>query len=166
VPHQVPIEKVSRATLRYLFQEYIKGPGVPYSINTVTDQFKADPVAVASFMMDRHWIREQWVHQNDLVTCRITVLGIEEVDPVFVHNKIKYLITSLIKAGGRKSLMEIFEHKIEEYAVAFDMVCQLEKLELVTIIHDEGRLDVALTPEGWNYPERRGKSLFSVMAVA
>ena len=162
----MPMEKVSKAILRYLFQEYLKGPSVQYSINEITNRFKSDPVAVSNFMMDRHWIREQWIHQTNLVTCRITVLGIEEVAPAFVHNKIKYLITGLIKAGGRKSLTEIFEKKIEEYAVAFDIVCQLENLGLVTIMHDEGSLDITLTTEGWQYLEKQGKSLYALMAIA
>lgn len=160
------MEKVSKAILRYLFQEYLKGPSVQYSINGITTQFKSDPIAVSNYMMERHWIREQWIHQTNLVTCRITVLGIEEVDPVFVHNKVKDLITRLIKAGGRKSLTEIFQNKIGEYAVAFDIVCQLEKLGLVTFVHDEGSLDVTLTMEGWQYLEKHGKSLFALMAIA
>jgi hypothetical protein len=160
------MEKVSKAVLRYLFQEYVKGPAVLYSINAITDVHKADPIAVSNYMMEKQWIREQWIHQNNLVTCRITVLGIEEIDSVFIHNKLKYLITGLVKAGGRKSLVEIFQNKIEEYAIALDIVYQLEKLELVTLIHEKEAIDVALTTQGWHYAENKGKSLFTLMAVA
>jgi hypothetical protein len=160
------MEKVSKAVLRYLFQEYLKGPTVPYSINGITDSFKSDAVAVSNFMMEKQWIREQWIHQNNLVTCRITVVGIEQVNPAFIDNKLKYLIGELVKADGRKSLMEIFQHKLEDFAIALDIVYQLEKLELVTIIHEKGTIDVALTRQGWLYTEKHGKSLFTLMAVA
>ncbi|HET6542841.1 MAG TPA: hypothetical protein VFG46_20280 [Chryseolinea sp.] len=45
------MEKVTKAVLRYLFQEYLKGPTVLYSINGITDSFKSDAVAVSNFMM-------------------------------------------------------------------------------------------------------------------
>ena len=98
--------------------------------------------------------------------CRITVLGIEKINPAFIHNKLKYLIDGLVKAGGRKSLTEIFQNKIEEYAIALDIVYQLQKLELVTIINDKGTIDVELTTQGWQYAEQQGKSLYMLMAVA
>jgi hypothetical protein len=160
------MEKVTKAVLRYLFQEYLKGPTVLYSINGITDSFKSDAVAVSNFMMEKQWIREQWIHQNNLVMCRITVVGIEEINPAFIHNKLRYLIGELVSAGGRKSLIEIFQHRIEEYAIALDIIYQLEKLELVTIIHEKGTIDVALTTQGWRYAEKQGKSLFTLMAVA
>lgn len=160
------MEKVSKAVLRYLFHEYLKGPTVLYSINGVTDSFKSDAVAVSNFMMEKQWIREQWIHQSNLVTCRITVLGIEEINPAFIHNKLKCLSDGLVKAGGRKSLTDIFQNKIEAYAIALDIVYQLEKLELVTLVHEKGTIDVALTTQGWLYAEQRGRSLFTLMAVA
>ena len=160
------MEKVSKAVLRYLFQEYLKGPTVLYSINGITDLFKSDAVAVSNFMMDKQWIRETWVHQNNIVMCRITVVGIEEINPAFIHNKLQYLIDGLVKAGGRKSLTEIFQNKIEEYAIALDIVYQLEKLEFVTLVHENGTIDVALTTQGRHYTEKQGKSLFTLMAVA
>ena len=107
------MEKVSKAVLRYLFQEYLKGPTVLYSINGVTDSFKSDAVAVSNFMMEKQWIREQWIHQNNLVICRITVVGIEVINPAFIHNKLKYLIGELVSAGGRKSLIDIFQIKLK-----------------------------------------------------
>jgi len=159
------MEKVSKAVLRYLFREYLKGPTVLYSINGVTDSCKSDAVAVSNFMMEKQWIRETWVHQNN-VMCRITVVGIEEINPAFIHNKLMRLIGRLVKAGGKNSLSEILQNKVEEYAVALDIIYQLEKLELVTIIHEKGTIDVALTTQGWHYAEKQGKSLFTVMAVA
>lgn len=76
------MEKVPKAILRYLFQEYLKGPTVLYSINCVTDLYKTDPKRVSNYLVDKKWIREQWIYQNNLVACRITVEGIEEVNPV------------------------------------------------------------------------------------
>ena len=160
------MEKVSKAVLRYLFHQYVKGPSVHYSINTITDEYKADPIAVSDFMLDRQWIREPWTHQNNVVTCRIAVLGIEEINPLFVHNRIKSLVAGLVAAGGRKNLSEIFQNNIGEYAIALDIVGQLERLQLVTIGHEGGTIDVALTEEGWNYLDKGGKQLFSLMAVA
>jgi hypothetical protein len=159
------MEKAAKAILRYLFREYLKGPTVLYSINAIADVHKVDPIAVSNFMVERKWIREQWIHQNNLVTCRITAEGIEEVDPIFIRNKLKKLIDGLVDGGGRKSLMEIFQNKIEEYAIALDIVNQLEKLGLVTIVHQEGSIHIELTTLGWKFAEK-GKTLLTLMAVA
>jgi isocitrate dehydrogenase kinase/phosphatase len=160
------MDKVARAVLRYLFKEYLKSPVTAYSINAITDAYKADPVSVSDYMAELGWIRELWVHQNNLVTCRITVQGIEIVNPLFLRNKLKKLVGALIEGGGRKSLTEIFQHKIEEYSIALDMVYQLEKLGLVNIGHVNENISVELTPIGWKYVDKEGKSLLTLMAVA
>lgn len=160
------MEKVIHATLRYLFQEYLKGPAVPYAINPVTDLHKSDALQVANYLSERNWIREQWVYQNKQVTCRITVAGIEEINPTYIHNKLRSLIGGLISEGGRKSLMSIFQHKIEEYSIALDIVYQLEKLELINIIHEHGEINIELTPYGWKFFEKKGKSMFTLMMMA
>src|SRR5689334_21285567 len=116
------MEKAARATLRYLFQEYLKGPAISYGINHITDSYKADALQVAAYLSERNWIREQWVHQDQRVVCRITVAGIEEINPIYIQNKLKSLVGGLISEGGRKSLMGIFQNKIEEYAIALDIV--------------------------------------------
>jgi len=51
--------------------------------------------------------------------------------------------------------MEIFQHNIDDYAIALDIIYQLEKLELVTIIHEKGTIDVALIAQGWHYAENK-----------
>lgn len=160
------IDKVSRGVLRYLFQEYLKGPTIQYSINRVTNLSKADAAEVGNYMLDKQWIRELWIHQNNLVTCRIAIAGIEEVNPAFIHTRVKNLITELIEGGGRKSLMEIFQHKIREYAITLDIVYQLEKLGLVAMMHRDENILIELTAAGWKYSEVPGKSLLTLMSVA
>jgi hypothetical protein len=160
------MEKVSKAVLRYLFQEYLKAPAVLYSINAITDVYKADPIVISNYLMEKRWIREQWIHQDNVVTCRITVIGIEEINPLFIHNKLNFLVGRLIEAGGKASLTEILHRKIEEYAIALDIVYQLEKLGLIIILHEKGSIDIALTTQGWHYARKQGKSLLTLMAVA
>ncbi|HEX6890579.1 MAG TPA: hypothetical protein VF141_07800 [Chryseolinea sp.] len=160
------MEKVARATLRYLFQEYLKGPAVSYVINPITDSFGADAVQVADYLAERNWIREQWVHENRQVTCRITVAGIEEVNPKYVDNKLRSLIGGLVVEGGKKSLMGIYQHKIEEYSIALDFVYQLEKLSLINIIHEGGEINIELTAYGWKFFGKKDKPMLGIMVVA
>jgi hypothetical protein len=160
------MEKVARATLRYLFQEYLKGPAISYPINSIAHAYKTDAIQLANYLSERNWIREQWIYQDEQVVCRITVAGIEEINPVFIHNKLKHLIGGLVHDGGRKSLMDIFAHKIEEYAIALDIVYQLEKLGLINIMHQQGEINIELTEYGWKFFERKGKSLFTLMVMA
>jgi len=159
------IDRVSRAVLRHLFQKYLEGPSVVYAINRVTDLSHADPVEISNYMIEKNWIREVWVHQNNIVTCRITVHGMEEVNPSFIQTKVKNLVAGLMDGGGRKSLMEIFQHKIQDYVIALDIVYQLEKLGLVTLSYVEGSIHVALTEAGWKYTEKQGRTLLTLMAV-
>ena len=160
------MEKVARATLRYLFQEYLRAPSVSYAINHITDSYKADAVEVANYLSERKWIRELWVYQDNQVTCRITATGIEEINPAFIHNKLKKLVSGLVSEGGRKSLMDIFQNKIEEYSIALDIVYQLEKLELVNIIHDRSEIYIELTPYGWKFFEKKDRPLLTLMVAA
>jgi hypothetical protein len=160
------MEKVAKAVLRYLFQEYLKAPNVSYAINAVTKSYKSDPSAVTDYLQARKWIREPWVCQNNIITCRITVEGIEEINPVFIRNKLKSLIGGLVEHGGRKSLMGIFERNIEEYSIALDIVYQLEKLGLILIVHSAGEINIELTAYGWRFFEKKGKSLFVLMSLA
>ena len=160
------MEKVARATLRYLFQEYQKGPTVPYAINSVTDYYRADAELVSNYLYERNWIRERWIYQDHQVVCRITVAGIEEIDPPYIHHKLKDLTDGLIREGGRKSLMDIYQSKIEEYSIALDIVYQLEKLGLISILHEYGEIHIELTAYGWSFFGKKGKSLFSLMVAA
>lgn len=160
------MEKVARATLRYLFQEYLRGPAVSYAINSITDSYRANAVEVANYLSERNWIREQWVYQNNHVTCRITVAGIEVIDPRYIHSKIRNLVNALVNEGGRKSLMAVYQHKIEEYAIALDIVYQLEKLSLVNIVHDRGEIHIELTSYGWKFFEKKDRPLMTLMVAA
>jgi hypothetical protein len=160
------MEKIAKATLRHLFQEYLKAPSVLYSINPITDLYKADAIRISDYMLEQNWIRERWVHQNNIVTCRITVGGIEEVNPSFIKQKLKQLLSGIIHCGGQKSLTAIFENNIQEYAIALDFVYQLERLGLINILHRDGELNIELTAYGYQYFEKKGKFLFALMSIA
>jgi hypothetical protein len=160
------MEKVARATLRYLFQEYLRGPAVSYPINHIADSYRINALEVANYLFERNWIREQWVYENSQIVCRITVAGIEEIDPKYIHTKLRSLLGGLIADGGRKSLMNIFQNNIEEYLVTLDIVYQLEKLSLINIIHDRTEIHIELTPHGWKFFEKKGRSLMTLMVAA
>ena len=160
------MEKVARATLRYLFHEYLRGPAVPYAINHITDSYKANAQEVANFLSEKGWIRELWIYQDNKVTCRITVAGIEEINPVYIHNKLKKLVGALVSEGGKKSLAGIFQNNIDEYAIALDIVYQLEKLTLVGIIHERGEINVELTSYGWKFFQKKDRPLMTLMVAA
>jgi hypothetical protein len=160
------LEKIAREALRYLFQEYQKAPTVVYSIDTVARRFKVDAVLLSDFMVENLWIRERWVYPNNSVSCRITIRGIEEINPSYVRHKLQQLIGTLGESGGSQSLMEILQYNIEEYSIALDMVKQLESLGLVKSDHPEGMIVVQLTDDGWKYYEKGTRTFFTMMAVA
>lgn len=160
------MEKAAKATLRYLFENYLKGPNIPYSINLIARHYKCDPIALSSYLVERNWIRECWICKDSEISCRITVAGIEEINPSFLHDKLRVLIGALASSGGCKTLLDILQDKIEDYPIALDIVHQLQKLNLVAISHDTGDLRIQLTPMGWKFFERKGKSMFAFMAVA
>ena len=160
------MEKVARATLRYLFQEYLKNPTVSYAINHIADSHGVDATRLTDYLAEKNWIRERWVHEDRKVTCRITVAGIEEIDSKYIHNKLKSLVSGLVEEGGRKSLMAIYQHKIEEYSIALDIVYQLEKLSLINIIHERGEINIELTAYGWKFFEKKDRPLYTLMVAA
>jgi hypothetical protein len=159
------MEKVAKAVLRDLFQKYLENPTVLYSINAVADLYKTDAVALSNFLVERNWIREPWIYQNNVVACKITVQGIEEINPSFIRRQLKEITEGLISGGGRRSLMSIFQNKLEVYAIALDMIYQLEKLGLVNILHIKGEIEIELTAQGWKFAENHGKSLLTLMVA-
>ena len=160
------MQKVAIAVLQYLFRQYQKGPAILYSINSVTNSYKTDPIAVSEYMLEKKWIREQWVHQNNIVTCRITLEGIKVIDPLFIQHRVRELLNELVKGGGKKSLTEILQIKVDEYAIALDIVYQLESLDFVTFAHEDGNIYIDLTDKGRTYADTQGKSLPPLVLVA
>jgi hypothetical protein len=100
------------------------------------------------------------------VVCRITVAGIEEIDPKYINSKLKSLVGGLGVDGGRKSLMDIFQRNIEEYLIALDIVHQLEKLGLVNIVHERGEITIELTDYGWKFFQKKDRPLLTLMVAA
>lgn len=160
------MNKAIRAILRYLFQEYVKGPNVAYAINAVAVLHNVDPVAISEYLLEKNWIRERWIFQDNLVSCRITVAGIEEVAPAFIRNKLRQIIGSLLDSGGAMDLGEIFQNKINEYATNLDIVIQLEKLAMVRMEHQHGCIIISLTDHGRQFFAKKRNSLFTLVSIA
>lgn len=135
-----------------------------YTINGVTDRYRANAVEVSDYLLKNSWVRERWVYEGDIVGCRITIKGIEEVDPVYVREKLRQVIGGLGDAGGTKELMEILAYKIEEYSIALDIVKQLETLGFVKIRHPKSSIVVELTEEGKKYYEKGNRTFFTLMS--
>ncbi|HYG19122.1 MAG TPA: hypothetical protein VD816_09335 [Ohtaekwangia sp.] len=157
-------QKVARGILRYLFKAYLKGPSIIYNINSAVQSNKVNVVNLSDEMLERAWIRERWIYPGDVVACRITILGIEEVYPTYVRTKLSYLMGSLADAGGSKDLMEILEYKIEEYSIALDLVKQLELLQVVEIRHQGDSFVIQLTDKGWLNYEKGRRTFFTLVA--
>jgi len=157
-------EKPARQTLRYLFSEYKKGPNVIYPINAIAKKYGVDPVALSEYMADQQWIRECWVYSGNVVACRITISGIEEVDPVYVQDKVEQIIGGLADAGSSKALLEILEFKISEFTIASDLVNQLQSLGLVQINNSNNTIRIELTDTGRRFHEKKNNGLLTLMA--
>ncbi len=160
----VDFEKPAIQALRYLFSEYKKGPGVIHSINPIAKKYKIDPVVLGDYLMDNGWVRECWSYSGNVIACRITIQGIEKVDPVYVQDKMGNILGVLADAGHPKPLMEVLEFNIEEYSIASDIVNQLQKLGLVRIDNSERTLRVGLTDAGLKFHERRHNGLLTLVA--
>ena len=157
------MEKAALETLRYLFAEYLKGPAVLYAINKVAERFGVDAIKLSDYLIQNSWVRERWVYSENIVACRITIKGIEKVDPVYVSDKLRQVIGGLGEAGGTKDLMEILSYKLEEYSIALDIVKQLESMGFVKIKHPENSIVIELTEEGRRYYEKGNRTFFTLM---
>jgi hypothetical protein len=159
-----PLDKASKDILRYLFSGYLKAPAVVYSISTIIQKHNVDPVSISDYLLESGLIRERWIHQGNDISCRITMKGIEEIDPVYVREKLRQLIGGLGESGGSKELLEILTYKLEEYSIAVDLVKQLEILGFVKVRHPKDQIVVELTEEGWKYYEKGSRSFFTLMS--
>lgn len=160
------LEKAAHEILRYLFTEYLKGPTVLYSLTKVSKKYKIDALKLSDYLIENEFIRERWIYPDNSVACKITIRGIEEIAPAFVNSKLRQLIGGLGEAGGKKNLMEILEHKIEEYSIALDLVRQLESLNLVCTRHPQNGIEIELSDEGWRLYHNGSRTFFTLMAMA
>lgn len=160
------MNKAIKAILRYLYQEYLKSATVSYTINAVAASYKADPIAISAYLLEKNWIRERWIFEDNRVSCRITIAGIEEVDRTFIHNRVRRVIGGLIEEGGTRDLKEILESKLDEFAINMDIVFQLEKLAMVRVEHHSAVIIISLTEYGRQFFLRKKNSPFVLMAVA
>lgn len=158
------LERASIETLRYLHAEYLKGPSVPYNISSIAKRCNILPGALSDYMLEQGWIRDRWIYQNGDVTCRITIKGIEEVDPVYVRAKLKQVIGGLGEAGGTRDLTELLEIKISEYSITMDIVKQLDAMGFIRILHPQDTIVIELTDTGWKYYEKGSRSFFTLMS--
>jgi hypothetical protein len=156
-------EKPAKEVLKYLFSEYQKGPSVIYRINRITKKHSINAVELSDYMLDNYWIRERWIYPGDIVACRITIRGIEEIDPVYVRSKLAQVIGGLANAGGSKDLLEILEFRIEEYSITLDLVKQLEILGLVAVHHLQNTIVVELTDKGRAFYEKGSRTYFTLI---
>ena len=158
------LEKAARNTLRYLFSEYKKGPSVLYPINEVCKKYHVDPVELSNYLLEKSWIRECWTYSNNIVACKITIKGIEAIDPVYVRDRLDNIIGGLVDAGQSKPLIEILEYDLKDFPIALDLINQLESLGLVKVHNPNHVITVELTEAGLRHNDRRKGGLFALTA--
>ena len=158
------LEKIGLETLRYLFAQYVKGPAVLYGINQVTARSRFSAEEVSNYLLEKEWIRERWMFPDGKVTCKITIKGIEVINPVYVRTKLLQIVGGLGEAGGSKELLDILENNLKEYSVALDIVRQLETMGYIRIRHLNNNLLIELTDSGRAFYNRGSKSFFTLMA--
>lgn len=157
-------EKLDLLLLRYLFVAYKKGPSVIYPINDICAKYNADPIRASDHLIEQGLIRERWIYSGNEVACRITIQGIEKIDPIYVRTKLEQIIGGLADSGNSRALLEILENKIEEFSIASDFVNELSRLGLVKISNPNKSIVVELTPTGWQYYERGKGSFLTLVA--
>ena len=157
------IEKSAKDTLRYLYAEYLKGPAILYNIAFIAKRDGIDPIALSDYLLENVWIRDRWIYQNGDISCKITIKGIEEVDPVYVRAKLKQVIGGLGERNGKSDLTNLLEKNISEYSIIMDIIKQLDMLGLIKISHSGATIVVELTDEGRNYYEKGSRTFFTLM---
>lgn len=133
-----------------------------YPINEICRKVDVDPVELSNYLLDKSWIRECWTYSNNIVACRITIKGIESIDPVYVRERLDSIIGGVADAGQSKSLIEILEYDLKDFPIAMDLVNRLESLGLVKIHNANHVIMVELTAAGLKHNERRKGSLFAL----
>lgn len=157
------LERIAKEALRYLFTEYHKAPTVVYSITPIAKRNNINAIELSDYLLEKAWIRERWIYPDDTVSCRITIKGIEEIEPAYVREKLARLIGGLVDAGGTKPLLEILEFKLDEYALALDLVKQLEFMGLIVLQHPKDSIIIEITDAGRSFYERKGRAFMSFM---
>jgi len=158
------LDRPARLTLQYLFSEYKKGPAVVYSINGTVKKSGIDPIVLSEYLLEKGWIRERWIYSENVVACRITIAGIEKIDPIYVRTKMDQIVGTLVTAGSSLPLLDILEQRIEDFSIASDFVSQMERLGLVKITNPGNSIVVELTDLGWKYGESRSSRFLTLVA--
>jgi hypothetical protein len=160
-PLIVNLEKPAREVLRFLFTEYLKAPAATHSINGVAKKCKIDPDELGAYLISHDWVMD--LYSGSTVACRITIKGIEEIDPIFVREKLKQVIGGLGEAGGSKELIEVLSYRIEEYSITMDIIRQLENLGFIEVGHRRDSIVIKLTEKGRGSYQKGSRSFFTLM---
>jgi hypothetical protein len=158
----VNFEKPGREALRFLFTEYLKAPAATHSIDHVAKKLKVDTDELGDYLLSHGWVMD--LYTGSTVACRITIKGIEEIDPIFVREKLKQVIGGLGEAGGSKELIDILSFRIEEYSLTMDIVRQLENLGLIEVGHRKDSIVIQLTEKGRRSYHKGSRSFFTLMS--
>src|SRR5690242_6314858 len=110
----------------------------------------SDALLVANKLLKNGWIKDEIRSDGTHVRCAIFIEGIKKIDPLFIEEKTKQVLTSTGEAGTIWNVVEILKEKPEGYQFCFDLANEMQNRDLVKLLYSlyPSKVMIEMTLEG------------------
>jgi hypothetical protein len=142
--------------LNFLFNSSRKDSNQSYDIKPIAGK---DALMIANKLLRSGLIRDDIQNDVTFVRCSISIDGIRAVDPAFVDNKIKDVLSSAGEAGTIWNVMDLLKEKQEAFQLCFDLANYMQNNDLVKLLYAQypAKVMVEVTLIGQRYNSPGGR---------
>jgi hypothetical protein len=127
------LEKVQTEILRMLYEAYKANPNHIYDINSITTKYAIDAREMAYRLKSFRLVRDVIFYPSSGAHCSITMLGIYQIDPLYIDTKTRDVIDGLAKANGLGNIVEYLNTDTLHYQFALDLADYLQDLDYLKV---------------------------------
>lgn len=135
-------------TLKFLFDAYLKSPGAMIGIASSLEPSFSDQVHVIGKHLHTYSYVENPQYRTNDFLCSITMLGIENINSIFIAQYRASLLSILKFAGAEGDLMEILDLQPKQYIIGRDLACHWQTQGLIDVEFQGASVFITLTPQG------------------
>jgi len=126
--------EVKNDVLSLLFDTYRKSPSSAVDISEVAFNHGIDTWSLYEELCQAGYIRQEMVPgPNGSVYCSISLLGIAEIDALYVIRRYNEILVGLHKQLGSGNIVDILQLQPVQYQMALELSAQLVEMGLIEI---------------------------------
>jgi len=147
------LQAAVKESLQLLYDDYLTSPGSLSYIGEIAEKHEIGKHQLGKYMQEEGYIKDQAFLPTDF-RCRITLIGINEIDPNYIPDMESKIISTLGTLGGRQDAFEVLDLEPKDDVRIRDIVSYLEnKRMLENTMYGPQQIIIQLTLRGQQYYE-------------